>query len=53
MRADEVTPDGDLIGSSHACNGHLATIRISCMDSTGIVAAIAQLLQGYGVNSEY
>ncbi len=55
MGEDKVTPppSEDLNRSSHSCNGYLATIRISCVDNTGIVAAIAQLLQGYGVNSEY
>jgi formyltetrahydrofolate deformylase len=29
---------------------HLATLRVSCADRTGLVAALAQLLYGYGVN---
>ncbi len=53
MCADKVTRDGGSNGNSQSCKGYIATIRISCIDNTGIVAAVAQLLQGYGVNSEY
>lgn len=31
-------------------NPHLATLRVSCKDRPGLVAALAQLLYGYGVN---
>ncbi len=44
---------GDANGTSHDCNGYLATVLIMCVDTTGVVAAIAQLLQGHGLNSEY
>ncbi len=53
MYANKMIPVVDTSGTSDECNGYIATIRILCMDTTGVVAAIAQLLQGYGVNSEY
>ncbi len=53
MCANKIIHVGDTNGTSHACNECIATIRVLCIDTTGVVAAIAQLLQGCGVNSEY
>ncbi|KAG5182528.1 hypothetical protein JKP88DRAFT_318353 [Tribonema minus] len=33
-----------------AANPYLATLRVKCKDKIGVVAAVAQLLFGYGIN---